>query len=160
MNSFMDVQINNPKNQLPVAVTLLAFFFLLSCSSPPEQSPTPTPVRDTTPAVLETKTGTASFYGQAFQGQKTASGEIFDLNEMVAAHPEYPLGTVVLVTNLENNDTVRVRIIDRGPTKVNQQEGVIIDLSEGAAKKLKMRAEGRVRVKVDVLKWGEEDNKN
>src|SRR5688572_367771 len=67
-----------------------------------------TPVKDT-PA-LARDTGFASFYGSAFEGKKTASGEIFHSAEMVAAHPKYPLGTKAIITNLENGDTVHIRI--------------------------------------------------
>ena len=109
--------------------------------------------------VKESKTGLASYYGHAFEGKETASGETFRSREMVAAHPTYPLGTVVRVTNLEEGDTVHVRIIDRGPTDENVAEGVIIDMSKGAAEKLGMVKEGRIRVKVDVLKWGTNEYK-
>jgi rare lipoprotein A len=78
---------------------------------------------------------------------------------MVAAHPSYPLGTVAKVTNLEKGGMVIVRIIDRGPTDENVAEGVIIDLSKGAAEKLGMVKEGRVKVKVEVLQWGNNEYK-
>jgi rare lipoprotein A len=78
---------------------------------------------------------------------------------MVAAHPSYPLGTVARVTNLDDTGSVLVRIIDRGPTDENVAEGVIIDLSKGAAKRLGMLKEGRVNVKVEVLQWGTNEYK-
>ena len=106
--------------------------------------------------VLQERIGLASYYGAAFQGQETASGEVFDKEEMVAAHPSYPLGTVARVTNLKNGRTVEVRIIDRGPTAPNRREGVIIDLSRGAARRLGFLTEGRARVKVEVLAWGKD----
>ncbi|HEX2532603.1 MAG TPA: septal ring lytic transglycosylase RlpA family protein [Chitinophagaceae bacterium] len=114
--------------------------------------------KDTT-GVKETQTGLASFYGRAFEGEKTASGETFRSGELVAAHPTYPLGTRARVTNLEGGGTVQVRIIDRGPTDENVAEGVIIDLSKGAAEKLGMVQDGRVRVKVEVLQWGTNEYK-
>jgi rare lipoprotein A len=120
----------------------------ICCNSKPKSSPPPEPV------VKETKTGLASYYGRAFDGQKTANGEIFHSNDLVAAHPTYPLGTIVRVTNLDSPSVVQVRITDRGPTPENVREGVIIDLSKGAAQKLKMVHDGRVRVKVEVLQWG------
>jgi rare lipoprotein A len=104
--------------------------------------------------VRETQTGLASYYGRGFHGQETASGETFDKNTLVAAHPSFPLGTRVRVTNLENNQLVEVRIIDRGPAPDPQGEGVIIDLSEAAAARLQLRKEGRARVRVEVLEWG------
>jgi len=106
--------------------------------------------------VLKTETGLASFYGSAFQGKKTANGERFDKTDWVAAHPSYPLGTIARVTNLENNKAIQVRIIDRGPTSENRNEGVIIDLSKGAAKELGFTGDGRARVQVDVIEWGKD----
>jgi rare lipoprotein A len=109
--------------------------------------------------IKDSQTGLASYYGHEFEGKETASGETFHSKEMVAAHPTYPLGTVVRVTNLEEGDTVHVRIIDRGPTDENVAEGVIIDMSKGAAQKLGMVKAGRVRVKVEVLQWGTNEYK-
>ena len=72
----------------------------------------------------------------------------------MAAHPSYPLGTVARVTNLKNNKSIEVRIIDRGPTRVNHSKGIIIDLSKSAAQELGFIREGRARVRVDVIEWG------
>jgi rare lipoprotein A len=104
--------------------------------------------------VLEEQLGMATYYGERFHGRATASGEIFDMNDMVAAHPSYPAGTVARVTNLENGRDVEVRIIDRGPTRQHQRRGVIIDVSKGAAEELDFIEDGRVRVRVEVLEWG------
>jgi rare lipoprotein A len=103
-----------------------------------------------------TRVGVATYYGKAFEGRKTASGEIFDKEEMVAAHPSYPIGTRARVTNLANGRSQVVRIIDRGPAQQHRDQGVIIDLSEGVATKLGFRRKGKQRVKVEVLEWGEE----
>ena len=108
---------------------------------------------------LEKRVGYASFYGRAFEGDKTASGTIYDKDTFSAAHPRYPFGTVVKVTNLENNRSINVRIQDRGPTRKNQREGVIIDLSKETAKALDFVGDGRVKVKVEVVKWGNNDRK-
>lgn len=108
----------------------------------------------TSETIHETQTGLASYYGKGFHGQETASGETFDKNELVAAHPRFPLGTRARVTNLENNQRIEVRVIDRGPAPDPQAEGVIIDLSEGAAKRLDLQQDGRVKVRVEVLEWG------
>ncbi len=107
-----------------------------------------------TQKALKSQTGLASFYGSAFHGKKTASGERFDQTDCVAAHPSYPLGTVARVTNLKNNKSIEVRIIDRGPTRGNHSKGIIIDLSKRAAKELGFIREGKARVRVDVLEWG------
>ena len=80
--------------------------------------------------------GLASWYGPGFHGEETASGEIFDQREMVAAHRSLPLGTVVRVTNLENGRRVVLRVIDRGPYGRNYRKGTIIDVSRGAARRL------------------------
>jgi len=106
--------------------------------------------------VLETRRGLASFYGKALHGEETASGETFDMREMVAAHPSWPFGTKVRVTNLENDRTAVVEIIDRGPVDSVVREGVIIDLSRGVARELAFIEDGRVRVQLDVLEWGDE----
>jgi rare lipoprotein A len=107
-----------------------------------------------TQKALKSQTGLASFYGSAFHGKKTASGEKFDQTDRVAAHPSYPLGTVARVTNLKNNKSIEVRIIDRGPTHVNYSKGIIIDLSKSAAQDLGFIREGRAHVRVEVLEWG------
>jgi len=78
---------------------------------------------------------------------------------MVAAHRTYPLGTLVRVTNLENGESVHVRIADRGASAKNRRKGVIIDVSQAAAMRLKMKKDGRVKVRVDVLEWGEDATK-
>jgi rare lipoprotein A len=105
----------------------------------------------------QTQTGLASFYSRRLHGRQTASGETFRNDELVAAHPRYPFGTKARVTNLENGASVVVRITDRGASKANRREGVIIDLSQAAAAQLKMKKHGRVRVRVEVLEWGDDD---
>src|SRR5262245_35653847 len=110
--------------------------------------------------ILKSQTGLAAFYSSALHGKKTASGEKFDNTDLVAAHPSYPLGTMARVTNLKNNKSIEVRIIDRGPTRESRSEGVIIDLSKVAAKKLNFIREGRARVRVDVLEWGKRSKKS
>lgn len=112
-----------------------------------------------TATALETRVGLASYYARSLHGQETASGETFDRNEMVAAHPRYPFGTRVRVTNPRNGRTIEVRINDRGPTMRNRKEGVIIDLSPAAAARLGIIKAGRSRVKVEVMAWGEDDRK-
>lgn len=98
--------------------------------------------------VVRTLHGFATFYGPGFEGEKTASGRRFDPDEMVAAHRTLPLGTRVRVTNLENGLSVLLRVIDRGPYA---RRDTIIDVSEGAARRLRFVKDGRVRVKVEVL---------
>jgi rare lipoprotein A len=102
---------------------------------------------------LQTQTGLASYYGAEFQGKITASGRPFDMNALVAAHPRFPFGTLVRVTNLANGRSVQVRVEDRGPARQPQAEGVIIDLSQRAAERLGFLRQGRTRVRLDVLEW-------
>jgi rare lipoprotein A len=103
---------------------------------------------------LETREGFASYYGRGFDGKPAASGVRFNTNAMVAAHPTYPFGTSVRVTNLKNGRSVQVRIVDRGPTRGPRGDGVIIDLSRAAAGALGFIGDGRTRVRVEVLHWG------
>jgi rare lipoprotein A len=94
--------------------------------------------------------GVASWYGKKFHGNPTASGEIYDMYQLTAAHRNLPLGTHVMVTNLENNRSVEVKINDRGPFV----KGRIIDLSYAGARSIDMVDKGTARVKVVVLKRG------
>lgn len=100
--------------------------------------------------VLETETGTASFYADEFNGKKTANGEIYDMNAFTAAHPSYPFNTIVKVTNLDNGKSIEVRINDRMP----DFKGRIIDLSLAAARKIEMINAGVQEVKLEILRWG------
>jgi rare lipoprotein A len=90
--------------------------------------------------------GTASWYGEDFQGKQTASGEPFDMRDFTAAHPSLPLGTYVKVTNLRNGKAVVVRINDRGPVV----DGRIIDLSYNAAHALGFEERGVQKVRLDL----------
>ena len=92
--------------------------------------------------------GTASWYGEYFDGKPTASGEDYDMYDMTAAHPTLPLGSYVRVTNLRNGKAVVVRVNDRGPVVPDR----IIDLSYGAAQALQFREKGLQRVRLDVVK--------
>lgn len=94
--------------------------------------------------------GEASYYAKEFDGKKTASGEIYDMYDLTAAHPYYPFNTIVRVINLSNDKSVEVRINDRMPNFKKR----IIDLSFGAAKKIGITNSGIQKVKVVVLKWG------
>ncbi|MEO7728033.1 MAG: septal ring lytic transglycosylase RlpA family protein [Burkholderiales bacterium] len=105
-------------------------------------------------AASPTQVGLASYYGKGFQGKKTADGEKFDKNELVAAHPTYPMGTQMRVTNLRNGRMVTVRVNDRGPAQRIRAQGVIVDLSEEAASQLGFRRNGKTRVKTEVVAWG------
>lgn len=90
--------------------------------------------------------GEASWYGDPFHGRATASGEIFDQNQLTAAHPELPLGIEVKVTNLESGRSVEVQINDRGPFV----DGRVIDLSKAAAEELDMVEQGLAPVRIEA----------
>jgi rare lipoprotein A len=108
----------------------------------------PTPPRTSAPPA--SLIGVASWYGPGFNGKATASGEIYDQEDLTAASKTLPLGTRALVTNLENDRSVQVRINDRGPFV----KGRDIDLSHGAAAALGIVNPGTARVRIDVLKAG------
>lgn len=91
--------------------------------------------------------GTASWYGEYFEGRATASGEPFHMYDLTAAHPSLPLGTWVRVTNLSNGRRIAVRINDRGPII----PGRIIDLSYSAAQALAFNEKGLQQVRLDLV---------
>ncbi len=93
---------------------------------------------------MRASTGIASWYGPDFNGKLTASGEVYDMNALTAAHKTLPLGTIVDVKNLENGKTVRLTINDRGPFVRRR----IIDLSYKGAKELGVVKKGTARVRV------------
>jgi len=91
--------------------------------------------------------GTASWYGRDFEGRLTASGEPFNMDDLTAAHPTLPLGSLVRVTNLQNGRRTYVRINDRGPVV----EGRIIDLSRRAAEILQFKDQGLQQVRLELI---------
>ncbi|MDD1626819.1 MAG: septal ring lytic transglycosylase RlpA family protein [Methylococcaceae bacterium] len=97
--------------------------------------------------VRNIKQGVASWYGPGFHGKKTATGEIFDMNAMTAAHKTLPIPSYAQVTNLENHRSIIVRINDRGPYVGNRE----LDLSYAAAKTLDMEQDGTGAVEIKVI---------
>jgi rare lipoprotein A len=93
------------------------------------------------------ETGVASWYGPDFHGKYTANGEIFDQNEVTAAHRTLPMPCFVRVTNLENGRSLVVRVNDRGPFSHSR----IIDLSRRAAQLLGIEQQGTAKVKVEIM---------
>jgi rare lipoprotein A len=91
--------------------------------------------------------GTATWYGENFEGKDTASGEKYNMYDLTAAHLTLPFGSYVQVTNLRNGRAVVVRVNDRGPIV----PGRIIDLSYGAARALEMKAHGLQQVRLDLV---------
>lgn len=99
----------------------------------------------------QVQTGTASYYADKFEGKQTASGEKYKHKKLTAAHKSLPYGTIVKVTNLDNQETVEVRINDRGP----YVDGRVIDLSRSAAEKLKFINQGLAKVRIEVVDAGD-----
>ena len=95
----------------------------------------------------ERQTGMASYYPDKFHGRRTASGELYDKTKYTAAHRTLPFGTMVWVKNLKTEDSVQVRINDRGP----HVKGRIIDVSRVAAKDLQMIQAGKAKVEVWIV---------
>ncbi len=91
--------------------------------------------------------GVASWYGRRFHGQKTASGELYDMYAMTAAHPTLPIPSYVRVTNIANGRSVVVRVNDRGPFHSSR----VIDLSYAAAYKLGFIQAGSARVQLESV---------
>jgi rare lipoprotein A len=91
--------------------------------------------------------GKATYYANSFQGKKTASGQPYDRGQLTCAHKSYPFGTLLRVTRLDTQNSVEVRVNDRGP----YAEGYVIDLSYSAAEAIDMIKNGVVKVKVEVV---------
>jgi len=108
----------------------------------PESTTTPVPTE-----VVDTFEGIASWYGPKFHGRTTASGEVFDMYDLTAAHNTLPMGTLCVVTNKNTDESVTVRINDRGPFVDNR----VLDLSYAAAKVIGMIETGTAPVYVEVL---------
>jgi len=158
--------------------SILAFSILLGsgCASqkaPRASAPPPEPTRDAAPIPEPTPTpkptikpggvakkgasekGLASWYGEPYHGRRTASGEIYDMHEMTAAHRTLPFGTMVKVERRDTGADVKLRITDRGPFI----KGRIIDLSYAGAKKIGLDIDGIAPVKVVVVGWQEPPKK-
>ena len=100
-----------------------------------------------TPAVGTVQMGVASWYGPGYHGNRTSSGERYDMDALTAAHASYTFGTRVKVTLLSSGRSVVVRINDRFPN----HKGRIIDLSRAAARRIGLMGEGTGRVRVEVV---------
>ena len=132
---------------------------------PPPQTPTPAvtpapaPVATAAPSAVPPGTapaqplyreaGLASWYGHPYHGRPAADGEIYDMEQMVAAHRTLPFNTWVRVYDLDNDKSIDLRIIDRGPFV----DGRIIDLSHAGALALDMVRPGTAHVRVEVIRW-------
>ena len=153
-------EIRNPKSEIVILGILLAL--LIGCAhrgakQPTVRPATPAPTPTTAAPVLTpaaepveegwTEKGIASWYGEPYHGRRTASGEIYDMYELTAAHKTLAFGSVVKVTRRDTGADVKVRVNDRGPFI----EGRIIDLSFPAAKKIDLDRDGVAPVKIKVV---------
>jgi len=124
-------------------VVMFVTMLLAGCSHRPAHVNTPL-----APARLgTTETGVASWYGFPYHGRRAASGEVYDMAQLTAAHRTLPFQTWVEVTNLSNGKQVDVRINDRGPFV----KGRILDLSQAAARDIDMLRAGTARVRLKVI---------
>jgi len=123
--------------QAPAALLAAAALFLAGCRARVNYFPE-----------NGVQTGTASWYGGEFQGRPTSSQEIYDMNDLTAAHNSLPLGSYAMVTNLSTGQSVVVRINDRGPFVKNR----VIDLSYAAARAIGVVGPGTARVRIEALK--------
>ncbi|HZY60036.1 MAG TPA: septal ring lytic transglycosylase RlpA family protein [Candidatus Binataceae bacterium] len=128
---------------MPLTALLLAGFALSACGSKRHAASAAPPA----PQIRVGETGLASWYGHPYHGRAAANGEIYDMEKLTAAHRTLPFGTWVRVTNLTNNRSVEVRIIDRGPFV----EGRVIDLSHAAAEAIGSVGAGLAQVRLDIL---------
>jgi len=122
--------------RLSTALGVVSLAALSACAT--KHPPAGRPAQDT---------GIASYYGEPHHGERTASGERYDMHALTAAHPTLPFGSRVRVTNLDNGRSVVVRINDRGP----YVKGRLIDLSYAAARELQFIKRGTARVRLEVL---------
>lgn len=124
----------------PVALLLTLAITATVLASPKAGASTPTAGTATTHRWYQI--GNASWYGKAFQGRRTATGERFNMNSLTCAHRTLPLGSWLRVTNLLNSRSTFVRVNDRGPYEPH----AIVDLSFAAAQRLGLLGNGQVRV--------------
>jgi rare lipoprotein A len=129
------------RRQVPLVVALAALAMLAGCSRAVMTGPSVPPV-----AGME-EVGMASWYGAPHHGRRTASGEVYDMHRLTAAHKTLPFGTRLLVTNRDTSQSAEVRVNDRGPFV----EGRILDVSYAAARLLGAVGQGLIPVRVRVL---------
>jgi len=130
------------RRNIRVASALCFLALASGCSVPPSKVSVPLPSE-----ARLSQTGIASWYGPGFHGKATANGEIYNQSDLTAAHQTLPLGTRVMVTNLENGNSTQVTINDRGPFA----KGRIIDLSSAAGQSIDMIGLGTALVRVDII---------
>jgi len=157
---------NNGRLKPPVPMVMIFFFFLIVACGPRhvviDRRTLPLEKKETKKEKFipeakiekresrEVQYGVASWYGGEFHGRPTSSGEIYDMYQLTCAHNTLPLGTVVMVTNLENGRSLELKVNDRGPFVKER----IIDVSYAAAQMLGIWEKGTALVKVEVVTPG------
>jgi len=132
--------------RIALTIAMTALFAACATSRPAERpAPPPAPVPQPTPTPQVV--GMASWYGPGFHGHKNAAGGVYDQEDLTAASIAFPLGSRVMVTNLDNGRSVEVTITDRGPFK----KGRKIDLSHKAARMIGMLDPGTARVRIALI---------
>ena len=129
------------RRRIPLVAALAALALLAGCSRAVMTTP-PVP-----PVAGREEVGMASWYGAPHHGRRTASGEVYDMHQLTAAHKTLPFGTRVLVTNRDTSQSAEVRVNDRGPFV----EGRILDVSYAAARLLGAVGRGTIPVSVRIL---------
>jgi rare lipoprotein A len=137
---------------MALLLLLMLFVAATACTPPPKTAAAESRRVVEARRAPVTVVGKASWYGRFHHGRRTASGEIFDMRALTAAHRTLPLGTRVRVTNLANGRSVEVRVNDRGPAVRSR----IIDVSHGVAMKLDAVAAGVFPVELVILDGGPE----
>jgi rare lipoprotein A len=145
---------NHGRLKVLLPVLLIVVFLLVTACGPRHrivyERRMPPPEKEAKIEKRETRgvqQGIASWYGADFHGKQTSSGEVYDMYQLTCAHNTLPLGTMVMVTNLENGRSVELKVNDRGPFVKER----IIDVSSAAAQMLGMWEKGTASVKVEVI---------
>jgi len=138
-------QLSTLNSQLLILCCLVVLATASACAHRREAPVTAAEVGAARPGTVER--GDASWYGHPYHGRRTASGEVYDMHRLTAAHRTLPFGTMVRVTRRDDHRWVEVRINDRGPFV----RGRIIDLSYEAARRIGLDLDGVAPVRVEVL---------
>ena len=137
--------------------TIFTLLIMIGCHSSPrygQRNSSSLKTKDASGKVTKHRrsmTGVTSFYAEDFHGKVTANGETYDMYGLTAAHKTLPFNTLIRVTNMENKQSIVLRVNDRGP----YAKGRILDCSYGAAVKLGFIGNGTAKVRIDVMEFGD-----
>jgi rare lipoprotein A len=139
------IRIERATSQIVLAIAMGALFAACATTRPAQLPPPPSAIAVAQPTPQEV--GMASWYGPGFHGHKTSAGAYYDQEDLTAASIDFPLGSRVMVTNLDNGRSVEVTITDRGPF----MKGRKIDLSHKVARVIGMLDPGTARVRISLI---------